>query len=91
MDRDASRDLLMRRVGTNIRRARETKGLTQVELAAMLNDDDQTQVSRWELGKRMPRPGSLMELSKALDCAVPDFFVPLEDENGDPQPESAVA
>jgi transcriptional regulator with XRE-family HTH domain len=84
MEIDPQRELL-RRVGANIKRAREKRNLTQLALATLLREN-QAQVSRWERGETMPRPQALMGLARALDVNVPDFFVPLADErepNGD--------
>lgn len=89
-DRDPQRDALTRRVGTNLRAARLRKNLSQAALALKLHED-QTTIARWDRGEQMPRPQSLMALARVLDCNVADLFVPLDDENGDPEPERVVA
>lgn len=83
-DRDHNRDLLTRRVGRHLKAARERKQLSQAGLAHVLLEDQNT-ISRWERGVQMPRPQSLLVLSKALGVNVASLFEPFEDErpNGD--------
>jgi transcriptional regulator with XRE-family HTH domain len=58
-------------LGLQIRAARKAAGLTQVELAALL-DVDQGQVSRTERGDKMPTVVTLIRFAKALDAT---FFI----------------
>lgn len=57
----------------NIRTARESKNMTQDELASRLNVS-RTTVSMWETGDAMPRADKLPELARALDCKIDDLF-----------------
>lgn len=50
---------------TQIRRARETQGLTQYELAARL-DMSQPAVAHWEAGRTSPRDGAAQRLREVL-------------------------
>ena len=61
-----------RRIGERIRRARETAGLSQTELAQRLGVADK-QISRWENGVQ-PRPGTLERVAAALGVEVERFF-----------------
>jgi transcriptional regulator with XRE-family HTH domain len=55
-------------VATNIRSARQAKGLKQRELARLLNEDsDSMLVSRWERGVNKPSFENLVRLSDVLD------------------------
>lgn len=53
----------------NIKILRQEKGLTQVQLAEMLNID-QTTVSKWELGKALPDSQMLIRLSQYFDVST---------------------
>lgn len=57
----------------NIRRMREARGLSQVELAAKLNVVRQT-VSKWERGLSVPDSELLVCLSEALETPVGDLL-----------------
>lgn len=48
-----------------IRAKRLAKGLTQSDLAKLL-DADQATVAKWERGRRIPRPQSLRKLRRLL-------------------------
>lgn len=52
---------------------RERKGLSQKELADILNIT-QGAVSQWELGLSRPTSKILPELAKALDCTIDELF-----------------
>ena len=47
---------------------RQERGLTQIELANILNVD-QTTVSKWELGKALPETNMLIKLSEFYDVS----------------------
>ena len=47
---------------------RKERGLTQIELANILNVD-QTTVSKWELGKALPETNMLIKLSEFYDVS----------------------
>ena len=55
------------RLGANVRRRRERRGLSQAGLAAALGRDRST-VSRWEAGERLPTVPALLALARALGC-----------------------
>lgn len=57
----------------NIRRMRESRGLSQGELAAKLNVVRQT-VSKWERGLSVPDAELLVGLSEALETPVGDLL-----------------
>jgi transcriptional regulator with XRE-family HTH domain len=63
----------MSEVGREIRRLREEKGWTQIELAfrSRLNPSS---VNLIESGKRNPSAGSLTKIAGALDVEVGDLF-----------------
>lgn len=47
---------------------RKERGLTQIELANIL-DVDQTTISKWELGKALPETNMLIKLSEFYDVS----------------------
>lgn len=55
--------------GNTIKHLRETKGLTQNELANILNLSDKT-VSKWETAKGLPDISLIEPLAKALNVSV---------------------
>ena len=57
----------MRDIGTNIRAARNVKGLTQDELAERIHTTRQT-VSNYETGRSQPDLETLSLLAEALEC-----------------------
>lgn len=57
----------------NIRSLRREKGLTQEELAEMVQVD-QTAISQWERGVTQPKLKNCLQLAKALHCKVEDIF-----------------
>lgn len=50
------------------RNLRKERGLTQIELANILNVD-QTTISKWELGKALPETNMLIRLSTFYDVS----------------------
>ncbi|MFT4064864.1 helix-turn-helix domain-containing protein [Paraburkholderia sp.] len=66
---DAQDALLAARVGKAIADRRRANGLTQAQLAEMI-DLEQEAISRWERGTRVPTIHRLQQLSDALDCSV---------------------
>lgn len=59
-----------KRFGANLRQARERKGLSQEELAELL-DTDGNSVARYERGERRPRdPAFLVRMAQAVDTTV---------------------
>lgn len=57
----------------NIREWRKKAGLTQVELAELVNVHENT-VSRWESGDREPRATDIKNLCEALDVSESDLL-----------------
>lgn len=53
----------------NLRRLREEKGMTQEQLAKLLNVN-RTTVTLWEVGINKPRADMLIKLSDILQCPV---------------------
>lgn len=59
----------MSTIGENIRQARIQRGMTQEELAELL-DTTKSAISRYELGKREPRAEQLVAIANALGVSV---------------------
>lgn len=57
---------------------RRRMNLTQLEVAGIMGID-QTTVSRWEKGKKLPRSGKLPCISKLYHCTIEDLFKEFED------------
>lgn len=70
-------------VGRNIRAAREARGLTQRNLAKLINIDGQD-VSRYETGRVLPKPTRLAEIAKTLGRDVHWFYMEHDDEEPEP-------
>jgi PAS domain S-box-containing protein len=64
-------------VGINIREARELAGLSQRQLAVML-EIDRRQLSDWERGIWQPRPHNLRKIAAALNQPLQDFYAERE-------------
>lgn len=52
---------------------RQASNLTQSEVAEIMGLD-QTTISRWEKGKKLPRAGKLPVLSELYNCKIEDLF-----------------
>lgn len=83
-------------VGARIRRARESRGMTQAELAHALNTDgsegakiDVVSISRWERDRMVPHLGTASRLAKALGVSI-DWIVNGADGDADDAPKVAV-
>ncbi|MGN6216802.1 MAG: helix-turn-helix domain-containing protein [Solirubrobacterales bacterium] len=63
---------LKERFSVNLREVRETRGMTQTELALM-TELHRTQISLLERGKRMPRLDTLVKLTSVLGCSVDEL------------------
>ena len=59
-------------IGHRIKIAREIKGLTQEQLAEVLNVSSRT-VSRWETGSNMPDISMLVEIAVFYDVSIPEI------------------
>lgn len=62
------------KTGLYIKEKRKQKGLTQKELADILNCTDKA-VSRWETGNGFPEISFLLPLSQALDISVNELII----------------
>ena len=60
-------------IGDNIRRIREEKGMSQVELAEKLFVSDKT-ISSWEVNRTEPKMGMIEQLCVALHCQKSDIL-----------------
>lgn len=63
------------KIGKTIKKYRLEKGLTQSQLAAMLNISDKT-VSKWENGRGCPDISLISELSKHLGAEISSILSP---------------
>ena len=63
--------------------ARESRGLTQVALAELINRTSPS-ISRWEGGDQSPEAGALEELARALNVPVAFFMRPQPDHGPAP-------
>ena len=61
------------KIGKFIQEKRKEKGITQSELAEILNITDRA-ISKWENGKCMPDVGIIQELCKILNITINDLF-----------------
>ena len=61
------------RIGKFIAKCRKESGLTQMQLAEMLNITDRA-VSKWETGKAMPDSSIMLELCGILNITVNDLL-----------------
>lgn len=61
-------------VGTNIKRLREMKGMTQEELAQAVNVS-RSMIAQIERGSRDPVMMLGVEIAKALGCEIADLMV----------------
>lgn len=60
-------------IGTNIKRLRELRGLSQSELASKLGISDKT-VSSWEINRTEPKIGMIEKLCCVLECRKTDII-----------------
>lgn len=82
---DVQDALLAARVGKAIAEQRRASGLTQAQLAEMI-DLEQEAISRWERGTRVPTLYRLQQLSDALDCSVDQLL-----QRGSKRPNDQIA
>ena len=69
-----------------IRTLRETAGLAQKDLAAMLGVTRQT-VAAWETGRAWPNSELLPELTDILECSLDDLYA---GDEPDPRPDEGI-
>jgi transcriptional regulator with XRE-family HTH domain len=67
-----TKDEILRRIGLRIRKIRESKDITQSELAR-LSDKDRQNIYRLEKGKINPSIYSLYEIAQALGVDLSDI------------------
>lgn len=64
-----------KKIGQNVKKYREEKGLTQLELSQSIGHKTTTIISQAELGKKKHfNLEQLYKISKILDCKICDFF-----------------
>lgn len=67
---------LLRIVGSNIKRVRESKGLTQVDLVGKIEGEiDTTNISRIESGRTNPTVFTLYRIAVALEVSIKELLV----------------
>lgn len=72
-------------IGEQIRSARKNKGITQEELAGLLNMSRQG-ISHWESGRSIPDASMLLKLSKVLEYSFEENTPFSAQEQKDPEP-----
>lgn len=77
--------LISRRIGANIRRAREAKGFTQAHLAQLIGEQfgGAQNVSRWERGIARPDDEKLELLADALSLPSMTVFFEIHEPEGE--------
>lgn len=64
-----------KKIGSNVKKLREEKGLTQLELSQSIEHKTTTIISQAELGKKKHfNLEQLYKISKILECDICDFF-----------------
>ncbi len=67
-----------KKVGENVKKIRESKNITQLQLAEMIGHKSTTIISQGELGKKNFNIEHLYKISKALNVSLCDFFKGIE-------------
>lgn len=66
---------LLRIIGSNIKRVRESKGLTQVDLVGKIEGEiDTTNISRIESGRTNPTVFTLYRIAVALEVSIKELL-----------------
>ena len=65
----------------NIKKLRNQRGITQLQLSEMMGIS-QAMVATWESGNNNPRADKLPDLARVLGCTVDDLFRDSEREKG---------
>lgn len=73
-------DSIKKNISKNITKCREGAGLSQKELALLLNITP-SRVSNWEQGSNCPTIDMLLELCKILDVSINDIYGVYPDSN----------
>ncbi|ETE02210.1 DNA-binding protein, partial [Streptococcus pseudopneumoniae G42] len=63
-------------IGTKIKEYRLQRGLTQKELATLVDMGDTT-IANYEKGFRTPKKNTLFKISSALSVTIDDLFPPI--------------
>ena len=63
-----------KRIPNALRRCRESKGLSQSEVAKLLGFKDKTWISHWERGDAMPNLVSILRLAVLYEATVEGLF-----------------
>ncbi len=67
-----------KKIGENVRKIRENKKISQLELAEMIGHKSTTIISQGELGKKHFNIEHLYKISKVLDISICEFFKGVE-------------
>ena len=57
----------------NLKKIREARNITQMELAAKI-DVPQSTIASWETGRAFPRAEKLPAIAKALGCTIDELL-----------------
>lgn len=68
----AKKDIFLKQFGVHLRKLRENKGITQFELASIMNKDRQS-IQRVEAGNINPTIYYLQELSEGLEMPIKEI------------------
>ena len=60
-------------IGDSIRKIRQSKNLTQEELASLLHITPQA-VSSWEIGRTLPDAERIIDLVRIFDCSADEIL-----------------
>ena len=67
-----------KKIGENVKKIRESKNITQLQLAEMIEHKSTTIISQGELGKKHFNIEHLHKISKALNVSLCEFFKGIE-------------
>jgi len=70
---DKEKNILLKKLGDNIYQLRKAKGLTQVQIASLVNKDQQS-IQRLEKGNINPSFYYLYEISKGLEVDMKELL-----------------
>lgn len=85
IDLDAEGKVQLRKLlGKRLRAARKAAGLTEMDACRIIGHKEQTQVSLWENGERMPTILSVISLAKAYAVPLDWLFGVTDDPIADP-------
>jgi transcriptional regulator with XRE-family HTH domain len=78
LHRQAYRALVARTFGSNLRRIREQRRITQEELMRRLGLKRPAPISLWESRDAIPRPDTIVRLAAALGCSARELLEDVE-------------